>query len=214
MEEQKSKSITLVVILSLVIVGLIGYIVYDKFLSKEAKDATNNVIEKTSSEEIEEDPKVIENDYQIYSESFRKEFSKFDTYNHSYLFLKNEYIPDGYSITLNEMGSLYVVYINSELNRKYGEFKIADNVLSFYSISTGQDSGNTLYFIKDDGTVGSAETEYGAIDSDGTIVIDNDLGYKNIVTIMAGTFGDDFAGGTGPIFVDINGKIFSELLKK
>lgn len=85
--------------------------------------------------------------------------------------------------------------------------------MSFYAIDYGQDFANALCFIKDDGTVGSAQTEYGAVGPSGKIEIDNDLGYRNIVTIINGIFGGGEGGGHGPIFIDINGKIFSEFLK-
>ena len=38
-------------------------------------------------------------------------------------------------ISINEKGCLYVRYFNKELNDKYGKYKIADNVLSFYVIN-------------------------------------------------------------------------------
>ena len=101
-------------------------------------------------------------------------------------------------------------YNDVTLNNKYGEYKIADNVLSFYVINTGQDIGNNVYFINQDGTVGSADTEYGI---NSTITINNNLGYKNIVAVVSGSFNYDPTGARGPIFIDINGNIFSENLK-
>ena len=67
-----------------------------------------------------------------------------------------------------------------------------------------------LYFINEDGTVGKADTEYRMNDN---ISVIKDIGYKNIVSIISGTFGDEFTGYHGPIFIDINGKIYSEAFK-
>lgn len=183
----------LIVVLVVIVLCLGGYIVYDKFL-------------------IEKQPENIDNSYQVFVENFKNELSKYDSNNQSYQYIKNDIVKDGYEIYLEENGSLFVKYFNEELNEKYSNYKISDNVLSFYAINVGQGGGNMLYFINEDGTVGSADTEYG-IGTSNEIVIKKDIGYKNIVSIINSTFSDGFYGVHGPIFIDINGNIFSENLK-
>ena len=214
----------LVIILSLGVLGLGGFIVYDKFLKEETveKIEDNNPIdniENNDSTNNAEDEIIINNDttnneiikdnsYDLFAKNFKNYISKYDSYNRSYQYVKNNTIPDGYEIYMNENGSLFVKYFNKELNTKYGDYKIADNVLSFYVIAYGQGGGNMLFFINEDGTVGSANTEYGIV-NDNKITIKKDLGYKNIVCIVSKTVGNEYTGSYQPIFIDINGNIFN-----
>lgn len=192
--EKKNKIIMFIMVVLLVILASIStYLIYDKYYR-----ATDN------------EDKVAENSYTIFSQNFKKELSKYDKNNYNYQIVTNQIIEDGYAITLNEKGSLYVKYFNKELNDKYGTYKLADNVLSFYVINDGQNFGNMLYFINEDGTVGKADTEYRM---NNNISVIKDIGYKNIVSIISGTFGDDYTGTHGPIFIDINGNLFSESFK-
>ena len=73
----------------------------------------------------------------------------------------------------------------------------------------GQEKGYILYFINEDGTVGSADVEYGII-NDNNITIKKDIGYKDIVSIVSGIFGDGYSGIHAPIFIDINGNVFTD----
>lgn len=199
MDNKNKGLIILVVILSLFIIGLGGFIVYDKILNNEV---VNNQEEKTKSN----------NNYELFAQNLKDQFSKYDNNNKNYLYVNSSIIKDGYEIYLNKNQTLYVKYYNKELDAKYGEYKIADNVLSFNVVPSDQGPGNMLYFINENGTVGSADTEYG-INTNNQITIKKDIGYKNIVSIISGTFGDGLSNVNGPIFIDINGNIFSENLK-
>lgn len=140
--------------------------------------------------------------------NLKNEISNLESVINEYVI--NDIVVEGYDIRLEKDGNLYVEYMENNLNEMYGKYKISDNVLSCYVINTGQDVGNTLYFIKDDGTVGSANTEYGLVDDYKEITVTNDLGYKNIVTILPAVFSNEYTGARGPIFVDISGNIFSD----
>ena len=189
---KKYKTILFIMVVFLVIFASIStYLIYEKYYINNKQNQT-------------------ENNYNIFAQSLKKELSKYDNNNYNYQRVTNEIVPDGYEISINEKGCLYVRYFNKELNDKYGKYKIADNVLSFYVINDGQNFGNMLYFISEDGTVGKADTEYRMNDN---ISVIKDIGYKNIVSIISGTFGDEFAGYEGPIFIDINGRIYSEAFK-
>lgn len=190
--EKKYKTILFIMVVLLVIFASIStYLIYDKYYIRDEQNQP-------------------ENNYNIFAQNLKKELSKYDNNNYNYQRVTNEIVPDGYEISINEKGTLYVRYFNKELNDKYGKYKIADNVLSFYVINDGQNFGNMLYFINEDGTVGKASAEYRMNDN---ISVIKDIGYKNIVSIISGTFGDEFTGYHGPIFIDINGKIYSEAFK-
>ena len=76
--------------------------------------------------------------------------------------------------------------------------EIIDLVVEYINNNTRQ----VLYFIKNDGTVGMANVELGALDK--KIEIENNYkGYKNIVNILEGTSG----GGSYAMFIDIDGNI-------
>ena len=156
---------------------------------------------------------ITTNNYQIFAKKLKEQISsKYSSNNMEYIFVKDSIIENGYNVYLTENGSLFIKYNNDELNEKFGEYKIADQVLSFYVIREGQDIGNNLYFINNDGTVGSADIEYGVLNN-GTISIENDLGYKNIVSVVNGGFGLEHSGGAGAIFIDINGNIYNQNLR-
>ena len=211
MEKKNTGLVILVIVLLVALLGTSGFIVYDKVLSK--KTVENIDVNNTNNDVINNnEEKNNDNSYQIFADNLKDQISKYNSNNQSYQYINNDIVKGGYVVYLNEKGSLFVKYFDKELNDNYGDYKIADNVLSFYAINVGQDVGNMLYFINEDGTVGSADTEYG-IGTNNQITIKKDIGYRNIVSIVNGIFGDEYSGLHGPIFIDINGNIFSENLK-
>lgn len=191
MEKKYKINLFIMVVFLVIFASISTYLIYEKYYINNKENQS-------------------ENNYNIFAQSLKKELSKYDNNNYNYQRVTNEIVPDGYEISINEKGTLYVRYFNKELNDKYGKYKLADNVLSFYLINDGQNFGNMLYFINEDGTVGKASAEYRMNDN---ISVIKDIGYKNIVSIISGTFGDEFTGYHGPIFIDINGKIYSEAFK-
>ena len=145
------------VVLLVIFASISTYLIYEKYYINNKQNQT-------------------ENNYNIFAQSLKKELSKYDNNNYNYQRVTNEIVPDGYEISINEKGTLYVRYFNKELNDKYGKYKIADNVLSFYVINDGQNFGNMLYFINEDGTVGKASAEYRMNDN---ISVIKDMGKQN-----------------------------------
>lgn len=45
-------------------------------------------------------------------------------------------------------------------------------------------------------------------DTRGKIKIDDDLGLKYIVSVIQGRFGNEYVGGYGPIFIDLDGHLY------
>ena len=150
-----------------------------------------------------------ENNYNIFSGNLKKEISRYTEYTYQYEFVSNDILglELNYSVSLEEDGNLYVEYANNdELKQKYGKYKIAEKVLSFYVISYGQNGGNRVYFINQNGTVGYAETENN-IGETSEIDVKNDLGFSKIVAVVPAVFSPGRGGYRGVIFIDINGKI-------
>lgn len=191
MEKKNNTLLILVIILSILVISLGGFIVIDKMTNDNFQEEKNDKNEN--------------NNYEQFSNNLKKEISKYNEYAKNSQFVISKIIPDGYEVYLNNQQELFVKYYNSELNEKYGEYKISDNVLGFYIIPSGQDVGNSLYFINDDGTVGMSDVEYGI--EMGQISVRKDLGYKNIVSITSGSFSGEMSGIKKPIFIDINGNI-------
>ena len=198
MENQKKSNNVLLIILVILVLGLGGFIVYDKVLKDnkptEEIDVNNN----------------LSNSYELFAKNLKSQFSKYDINNKNYLSV-DSVIVGSFEVYLTEEQDLIINYSNKELDDIFGNYKIADHVLSFNIISTGQGGGHTLYFINEDGTVGSADIEYWVTERK-QIQVKKDLGFKNIVNITGGTFGE-YSGARAPIFIDINGNIFSENLK-
>ena len=100
-------------------------------------------------------------------------------------------------------GKLTVNYKDEELKATFGkEYLIAKDVWNFEMIYIGNGGFRQLYFIKEDGTVGMADIELGAISKN--IEITSVENMKNITNILEETTG----GASGPIFIDIDGKIY------
>lgn len=118
--------------------------------------------------------------------------------------VENSLVGD-YIVRLSKDGLLSIEYSNESDVRN-----ISDNVLSYYLINTGQDIGKTLFFIKEDGTVSKASIEYGYSALSDIEIEDNVNGLKDIVTILEGSYSEGLSGSHGPIFIDINGNMYSK----
>lgn len=91
-----------------------------------------------------------------------------------------------------------------DYSEKFGEIKIASNVISFTTARTGPGSYENVYFINENGTVGET-VPYELLESYGSkskIPVTNPIsGYKNIISIVE--------QGGEPAVIDINGNIYS-----
>ena len=185
--EKKISAGVIVLIISLIVllVGCIGFISYDKFLN-----GNNNSFQ-------------VEKLYSNFSNNLKLKMNeKYDDYKYNVSTINSKIISQWYEVRLDKNGTLYIKYEKENSNKK-----IAEQVLSFYLINSGQDERKTLFFIKHDGTVSSAEIE---VENSNSIKIENNIyNLKNIVSIVEGTFGNEFSGVNGPIFIDIEGNIYS-----
>lgn len=195
----------LVVILFAVVCFLTDYIIINRKMKENNCEAITGIItdciDSTCNCGFDDN-----NSYIIFSNNLSDEISSdFNDYNYSMKYVENYFVPDGYTVRLDNNGILYVKYSVEDKERV-----IASNVLSFYLINTGQDLGNTLFFINNDGTVGKASTEYGYSSEKKIEIVNKIDGFNNIVSIVEGVYGDEYSGYHGPLFVDINGNIFKD----
>lgn len=178
----------LVIILFAALCFVVDYSVIDRKLNRcDHSDSSNKI------------------DYSEYSNKVKSQRSSMSDQGVSIMSgVENSLVGD-YIVRLSKDGLLSIEYSNESSVRN-----ISDNVLSYYLINTGQDIGKTLFFIKEDGTVSKASIEYGySADSDIEIE-DNINGLKDIVTILEGSYSDGLSGSHGPIFIDINGNMYSK----
>lgn len=220
MENKKSMGtgITiLIVILIVCVLGMGSFIVYDKAIMNNnvnSNEKNNNKNEENgvSSKDYNSE-KNINNSYELFAENLKAQISKiYNESNDGEISSWN----DKYTIKMDKNRSLYITYHDSKLNKQFNNYKIADNILSYYVVQTGQGGGKTLYFINENGTVGSADIEYGVLystDDVKQIPVKKDLGYKNIVSVIEAGFGVSVSGISEAIFIDINGNMFSSNLK-
>lgn len=210
--ESKNKNtglVVIIVILLLAVIGLGGYIVYDKVLKNSSNETENN--DNKPSDNLKDTDQngqtTKNNNYQLFASNLKNEFSKYDEKNRPYLNVISTIGNGNFIIYLTENRELYIKYYNKD---KKAEHKIADNVLSFNAVTVGKGGGKMLYFINEDGTVGSADIEFGL---EKEITVKKDLGYKNIVSIVGGIFGDEENVINDVVFIDIDGNIYSDSIK-
>ena len=106
----------------------------------------------------------------------------------------------------NASQGFYAVGVTSNLELVYSfndkkDVKIADNVVSFYTIFVGNGGMKTLYYITTDGVIHSANLEMHLYNGDELKI--NDLEYKNIVEVKTGAT----YSASVPIFIDIDGNV-------
>ena len=93
-------------------------------------------------------------------------------------------------------------------NKKYDKFKVSSDVLNMFLVEVGNGGFKYLYFIKTDGSLNKFCVD--CIKEDGKIKVEKDS-KKYIVNVNQGLFDYEVSGFRSPIFVDINGNIFTSL---
>lgn len=171
-------------------------------------------LESKKEDTVEKTEDVIENtenSYKIFADKLKNEIANFDETHYSYKHVDSVCVSDGYSVKLTKEGSLLLTYYNfsKKLSIPIEDYKVADNVLSFYVINTGQDSCHILYYISEDGTVSQVNTENNVTKQEDITVTNNIDNLKNIVTITEGIENANTSGSVGPIFIDINGNMYN-----
>ncbi len=190
-----------IVILAILVAGLTGFITYDNFFKPETKvnTKTKEVIkEKTADERYKE---YLSN----LSKSIKKQYVDDSTEKNAYSAstknttrVEKEELSGAYTVEINN--NLELIINSSSFN--LDNYKISDNVLSYYIIHTGNGGFSSLYYITKDGKVYSANTEIAMYN--GSTIQSKEVDVKNIVEIKEGASTAGF-----PLFVDIDGNIFT-----
>ena len=213
--ESKNKNtglVVIIVILLLAVIGLGGYIVYDKVLKNSSNETENN--DNKPSDNLKDTDQngqtTKNNNYQLFASNLKSEFSKFSPHNRPYLHVQSMMENGDYVVYLTENQELYIKYYKEEFKNKFGDYKITDKVIGYNVVPTGNGGANMVYFINEDGTVGSANVD--GVSNE--ITVKKDIGYKNIVSIISCEYGAFGGGVLGPAFIDIDGNIYSDNLKE
>ena len=218
MENKNKKYIVLVANLMILVLGLGGFIVYDKVLKE---DKTTNNENSNSENSNNENTNVSEtsNPFELFRNNLIQERNeKFDeSKDRSLSYSLNEKTAMGnyfYELSLNKDGDLIVNFSQSDLIDRYGNSVVlAHNVLLFNSVNVGNGGMKVLYFVKEDGTVSSINLEQQLEVKGDFNVTDNVGNFKDIINIIPSSIDLNNAeisdSTVQPFFIDINGKIFT-----
>ena len=223
LKENKGVSNSVVVMLVVFIAILVCLLFYfiknpivkvvDKEEAITPPPATTQVAEVNTTNNEKTKEMTADEKYKIFAENLKKEVSKYgDKANTKSVFCRGDN-TDGswYTIKLNSNGNLSLHFGDENLNKKYGTENLAKNVLAAYIIDIGQDDWHCIYFIKEDGTVGSAYVDPVIYNNTGDIKIENNINQlKNIVSILDGGVGLKTSGNKTPLFIDIDGNVYTE----
>ena len=229
LKENKGVSNSVVVMLVVfiaILVCLLFYFIKNPIVKVVEKEeavtpppATTQVAEVNTTNNEKTKEMTADEKYKIFAENLKKEVSKYgDKANTKSVFCRGDN-TDGswYTIKLNSNGNLSLHFGDENLNKKYGTENLAKNVLAAYIIDIGQDDWHCIYFIKEDGTVGSAYVDsvvynkLGVTNDKESIKIKEKIdGLKNIVSILDGGVGLKTSGNKTPLFIDIDGNVYTE----
>ena len=212
MENKRKSYSILVIILIILVLGLGGFIVYDKVL-KEDKTINNENSNSENSNNENQNVSEISNSFELFKNNLIKERNeKYDSASESYLESQITATVDGnrYSLSLSKDGVLQLsMYGENSMTRT-----ISDEVLLFTLADVGNGGLKSVYFIKEDGTVSSWFVEGFVLNNEDREVENNIGNFKNIINIIPGIAVDTVPGSpiqsaaAVPAFVDINGNIF------
>ncbi len=203
---EKKKAVIVVLIFAIVLILMITILFYCTL--------RNDVHVEDNHQDNDISQSVSNNSYQEFSNNLKKEILGWKL--RSYLardgvgYLDNKEVS--YKIILTNKMELIMVFDDDEYQKKYGEIKISENVISFAIAQSGPGAYQNVYFIKEDGTVGEA-IPFNLFDEEIKKVTVNyplqDL--KKIVSIVNTSY-QDLGYMQEPAFIDINGNVFSPVL--
>ncbi len=214
------KKNVIITILVLIILGLGGYITYDKFLEKEdinnKKDVVNNVIKnegniknETSDDRYNDYLKNLENainnHFQKVPDISDDELSKLD--------YKKYYSQQSYCGSTADSGIEYCISLDNKIlnlklsNNEESTVKLSDNVLNYFIVNVGQVGYKNLYYITTTGKIYEVDHEM-QIDEAVDNLNKKELNLKNIVNVIGVNAG--LLSSSGDVaFIDIDGNLFT-----
>ena len=197
MEKKNNLSNILLITIIILTLALGGFIIYDKFIKKTDNNSTTT---------------TTTNSYQVFSTNLKKQILAYDI--RSYLAEDSEYTDDiTYKVILTNKMELIMVFNDQEYKSKYGEIKIADNVINFAISQTGPGAYKNIYYIKEDGTVGEAiPWDLFMEGNKKKITINYPIPELNNVVSIVQTSSQDLGYMIEPAFIDINGNVHTNVI--
>lgn len=191
-KEIKIRLIVINIVLLFLVIGLGGYIVYDKVF---ATDNENNGIVNNETQDIVKNDISADELYSNYLKKLKTNLTKTYTENDGEGNISGDLFK--YNFTLNKEGIL-------SMSIKENTYEVSNKVLEMFLVDTGNGGYKNLYFIKEDGTL-----NYFCADcvTDGNFDIKKSE-HKNIVNVMNSSFGVTTSGANSPVFIDIEGNVY------
>ena len=210
MEKKNTGLIITIVVLVVLLLGLFGYVCYDKFYL-DKKDDASKVDNKTN-----ENVNTTDN-FKVFAKKLKanrvkqmQEDSKNNISTNADVYTSANSDIGYYSILLTDDGTLSVSYDNKNL-KKY-DTTIDSNVLFYELVNFGNGGYKTLLYVKEDGRLYSASVEYDVYSENKKAVGSLYGDYKDIVLIRQVSRLDKTDGVTTGFkdleLVDINGNTY------
>lgn len=150
------KLITLIVILSLLVVGLIGYIIYDKTFDKEEfpiNNAKDHELQNVENQNTTPAPETKPNDESngVISEYYGEDMSSLsniDTYTMSYedyTITVGYWTNEGQSVTIKDAKNKTVLNLNVRSNFSAGDDDVSVSLIPYLNVEEGR------LYVADDG---------------------------------------------------------------
>ena len=198
--DDKRKFVVATIILSILVLALSSYLIYDKVLAKD-KDA-NDIVENNKDNEL--NPNELYSNYLI---KLKNNLEKVYNENDAEVRISSKSdMLDYYDFTLTKDGILLLSISKNEFKSKYTNYEVSKDVLKMFLVNIGNGGYKNLYFIKEDGTLNSlcvdciANNQYEI----------KQLNYNNIINVVNSSFSKSKSGAYQPLFIDIEGNVFYE----
>ena len=148
----------IIVVLSVLLIGALGFICYDKFINKEKSPVPPSTSISTPAPSTTTNSTDSDSLYKLFSDNLKKKILNWSL--RSYLAEDGIFYNDNkevsYKIILTNKMELIMVFDDEEYKSKYGEIMLAKDVISFKTAMSGPGGYENIYFINSDGTVGEA----------------------------------------------------------
>ena len=211
--EKKKTNKGIIIVLVLIILGLAGYITYDKVLKDKyfSKKENEKIVKVDDKEKNNQEQKNVKDSYSLYltnrANSLKKELSKNDTISIDGVISNTEVDDISYVVDLDNNLDLSIT-----INKNIGDSgiinkKIDSDVIDIFTTTVGQGGLINLYYLKTDGSLYEVNLDNIAMEEKVEIKKENK---KNIVSIKQALFSDGLSGAMGPLFIDIDGNVVED----
>lgn len=199
----------LVIILFATVCFLTDYIVVDRKLREDKTIIYGDVTDKVDSDTVIDGSVVDSTDsrFSAYVTNLKSQRQTFFNENSGF---KSSYEGNNiinvkfYEVELTKDGNLSVSFVADGKERDTRT--VASGVLNYSVLNYGNGGFRGLYIIFEDGTTGFAGIEHSYVNGEEITVRKDD--FKNIVSIVQGSYSDDMSGASGAVYIDIDGNLY------